>query len=255
MATDPDRVARLEEERRFLLRSLSDLDLELAVGDVDGHDYEVLRDGYTARAAAVLREIDEGRSALAPPRRAKPVVFFAWVAGVLAVAVLSGWLVARSAGQRIAGQSLTGGEAIDDVAAKLAAARSMLQAGDFVGALGQFQQVNELEPDNAEARTYTAWLIVLTSPSLDDATRAEALEAAMTAFDRVIADEPGYADPYCLSAVAAARFLEVPDDDLARQRGNLCLANNPPSDMRGLIEQFLAGLELTPSSATTSPGE
>ena len=61
-AMNPDRLAELEEERRFLLRSLDDLEREHEAGDVDEHDFEVLRDGYTARAARVLRAIDDGQS-------------------------------------------------------------------------------------------------------------------------------------------------------------------------------------------------
>jgi hypothetical protein len=45
----------LEEERDFLLGSLTDLDAELAAGDIEEHDYLTLKDGYTSRAAAVLR--------------------------------------------------------------------------------------------------------------------------------------------------------------------------------------------------------
>ena len=58
---NPDRLAELEEERRFLLSSIRDLDREHAAGDVDEADYCALRDGYVARAAAVLREIEGGR--------------------------------------------------------------------------------------------------------------------------------------------------------------------------------------------------
>jgi hypothetical protein len=250
MSIDPDRLAQLEDERRFLLRSLADLDLEHDAGDVDDHDYTVLRDGYTARAASVLREIDDGKATLPTRRPTKRTTMAAWVVGVLAAATLSGWLVAHFSGQRLAGQSMTGGQAVDAVAANLAEARSLLQTGDFPGALARFQKVTELEPDNAEARTYTAWLIVLTSRTLPDATRADALDAAMVAFSRVIADDPTYADPYCLSAVAAAKFLIVADNELARERGTLCLDNNPPSDMRGLINQFLGELELAPATTT-----
>lgn len=49
--------AALEEERDFLLRSLDDLEAEHAAGDLDRHDYETLRDTYTARAADVLRRL------------------------------------------------------------------------------------------------------------------------------------------------------------------------------------------------------
>ena len=61
---NPDQLAELEDERRFLLRSLRDLDAELAAGDVDRVDYETLRDGYTKRAADVLRGIEDGKAAL-----------------------------------------------------------------------------------------------------------------------------------------------------------------------------------------------
>jgi tetratricopeptide (TPR) repeat protein len=44
------------EERDHLLRSLDDLDRELAAGDIDLHDYATLRADYTSRAAAILRK-------------------------------------------------------------------------------------------------------------------------------------------------------------------------------------------------------
>ena len=51
---NPDDLAELEEERRFLLTSIRDLEREHEAGDVDEHDFTTLRDGYVARAAAVL---------------------------------------------------------------------------------------------------------------------------------------------------------------------------------------------------------
>ncbi|MBA2386613.1 MAG: hypothetical protein H0V69_05910, partial [Acidimicrobiia bacterium] len=54
-ALDADALADLEEERRFLLRSLRDLDREFEAGDVERDDYDTLRDDYTVRAATVLR--------------------------------------------------------------------------------------------------------------------------------------------------------------------------------------------------------
>lgn len=95
MPMNPDRLAELEDERRFLLRSLADLDRELEAGDVDRHDYEVLRDGYTSRAAGVLRSIEDGRAQLRPRRPTNWRVVAATVVGVLALGTLSGWLVAR----------------------------------------------------------------------------------------------------------------------------------------------------------------
>ena len=59
---DVDELARLEEERDFLLTSLRDLELEREAGDIDELDYTRLRDDYTARAATVLRAIGQHAS-------------------------------------------------------------------------------------------------------------------------------------------------------------------------------------------------
>ena len=56
----PEERAIREEERDFLLASLDDLERERAAGDVTDDDYRALKESYTARAAAVLRELDAG---------------------------------------------------------------------------------------------------------------------------------------------------------------------------------------------------
>ena len=50
MSDDP--LGTLREEQRFLLESLRDLERERDAGDVTDEDYETLREGYVARAAA-----------------------------------------------------------------------------------------------------------------------------------------------------------------------------------------------------------
>lgn len=240
--TDPDELARLEEERRFLLRSLDDLEREYGAGDVDDDDYTTLRDGYTARAATVLRSIEAGRAALPPRRRTSRAVLAASVAAVVMVAGVSGWLVARSSGQRLTGQVMTGGSPVDEVSAKLAEARSLL-GSDPLGASELYRDVIELDSANAEARTYTAWLLALFSSSASSAETAElAATQSKASFEAVIADQPGYADAHCLYAVASVRFYAEPDEDLAREQAQACLDSNPPADMRALIEPFLASL-------------
>ena len=247
---NPDELARLEEERRFLLRSITDLEREYEAGDVDDVDFVTLKDGYTARAATVLRSIDDGRAALPAARRATPVAVAGWVVGVLAVAVLAGWLVARSSGQRVEGQTITGGQPADEVALALTEARALL-GSDLAGAFDRFQRVTELEPDNAEARTYTAWILVQNSRLTDDAALIEtSLDAALATFERVVTIEPGYADAHCLYAVTAARFLQEPDIELARAQGQLCLDNDPPADMLGLVQDFVDDLDSGPTVTT-----
>ena len=158
-----DQLAELEDERRFLLRSLRDLDAELAAGDVDPVDYETLRDGYTKRAADVLRGIEDGKAAL-PSRRPRAGRGGARVvAGRLAVAAGVGILAARSSGERTAGDTITGGvPGREDTAALLSQARGLL-GGDPRLAQDAYARCSTREPDNAEALTYSAWLLYFAS--------------------------------------------------------------------------------------------
>ena len=48
---------KLAEEQEFLLRSLDDLELEYADGDLSDPEYETLRNDYMRRLAAVARAI------------------------------------------------------------------------------------------------------------------------------------------------------------------------------------------------------
>ena len=238
---NPDELALLEEERRFLLRSIDDLDREYAAGDVDDADYTAVRDGYVARAAAVLRQIEDGTAALPEAPRKRWGRIAAWSVGVMAIAALSAWLVVINSGQRVTGQTMTGGQAVDEVSAKLAQARSLLGT-DPGGAITLYQEVIAVEPDNPEARTYTAWLLALSAGSVGPEAAALALDQATALFEEVIADTPAYADAHCLYAVTAARWYTEPDLDLAKAQGEACLANNPPGEMRGMIEAFVGNL-------------
>jgi len=248
---DPDRLAELEEERRFLLRSLADLEREREAGDVDDADYRVLRDGYTARAAAVLRAIEDGSAAVAARGPRRPGRVAMWVLLTLAVATLAGWLVARSSGQRLAGQTVTGGQEVEGVAASLAEARLFLAQGDYAAAAGAFRLVLDEEPSNVEARTYTAWLLVLSSPGASPDVREVALERATADFRAVIADDPDYADARCLYAVTLGRFLTEPDLEAARAEARRCLDTDPPVGMAQLVESFLASLDAAGSTTST----
>lgn len=230
---NPDQLAELEEQRRFLLRSITDLDREHQFGDVDDQDYATLRDGYTARAAAVLRAIETGTAELPARRPRRLAVVAAWVIGTVLVASLAGWLVARTSGQRLPGQSITGALPGDEVAVKLAEARQLLGA-DPQQAVARYQQVLDLDPDNVEALTYLGWLVAQSGPSLAE-SGAELLRGA-------IKIDPTYADPHCFLAITSARFLEPTDPETGRREAQACLDNNPPSEMIAMIQGFIADL-------------
>jgi hypothetical protein len=236
---NPDRLAELEDERRFLLRSLRDLDAEHDAGDVDDDDYATLRDGYTKRTADVLRAIEEGRAALpaAPPRRWGRRL--AVVAAVVAVGAGAGWLVARSSGQRLGGQEITGGVGADDVATLLAQARAVL-AVDPLQAQQLYEQVLEQRPDHPEALAYSGWLLYIASGGASDEVRAAAVETAGRQLDRAVAADGTYADPHCFLAVIAD---SQNDSATARTEVDECLRLGPPADVRTFVEEFAATLD------------
>ena len=239
---NPDQLAELEEERRFLLRSITDLDREHLYGDVDDNDYRTLRDGYTARAASVLRAIEDGHVEVSQPRPRRPRVFIAWIVGTLLVAGVAGWLVARTSGQRLPGQAITGGLPGDEVAQKLAEARQLLGVNPQQ-AIIRYQQVRELDPNNAEALTYMGWLIAQSDTSTA-AAGAEFLRGA-------IKIDPTYADPHCFLAITSADYLQPPDLGTARTEAQACLDNNPPAQMVQLVQSFIGRLDA--STTTTAP--
>jgi hypothetical protein len=235
---NPDRLAELEDERRFLLQSLRDLDAEHAAGDVDDADYATLRDGYTKRTADVLRAIHEGRAALpaTPPRRWWRRL--ALVAGVVAFGAAAGWMVARSSGQRLGGQEITGGAEATDVAALLAQARAVL-AVDPLQAQQLYEQVLDQRPEHPEALAYSGWLLFTASAGASDEVRTVAIDTAEQQLERAVAADGTYADPHCFLAVIADADN---NPEAARSEVEACLDLGPPADVRGFIEEFAASL-------------
>ena len=235
---DPDRLAALEEERRFLFTSIRDLEREHEVGDVDEHDFTALHDGYVARAAAVMREIDDGRSSL-PPKPVRPLWLKVVVPAVtLLVAVGLGLAVRGYAGQRLPGQTLTGGQQLDEVSALLAEGRSKLGT-DPAGAVAAYKKVLALEPKNAEAHTYIAWILVINAKQAED---QKGVQEGLVLLKEAATFDDGYADAHCLLAVGTGRMLVPPDKVTAKAEGAKCLANNPPADMRPMIQGLLDSL-------------
>jgi cytochrome c-type biogenesis protein CcmH/NrfG len=233
---NPDRLAELEEERRFLLDSIRDLEREHAVGDVDDADYTALRDGYVARAAAVMHEIEDGRSAL-PPKPQRPLWRRLAIPVVtLVVGVGLGVAVSQFAGQRLPGQTLTGGLPTDEVTQLLAESRAALNPNDNSAALAGFTKVLEIEPDNVEARTYLAWIIALNG---QQAENDEQVQQGIELLAEAAALDDTYADPHCFIAVANARFLSVPDVEAATAAAQDCLDRNPPANMRPMVEGLI----------------
>ncbi len=237
-----DRLAELEEERRYLLRSLKDLENERAAGDVDDVDYQTLRDGYTVRAASVLRQIESGRRALAPkqPRNWRRTIIMSLV--VVAFAVAVGAALASAFGERGQGDEITGFSPGDDTRTILANARAALNSGQFERAQQLFVLADqgELErgSDNAEARAYVGWttFFLARQAAGDGPVDQRQIDLSLLALNQAISIDPTFADPYCF--VAIIEFNVNDDADTALPFVEECEAREPPSDVAGLIEGF-----------------
>jgi len=212
---DPDALAALEEERDFLLASLTDLESEHDAGDVDDVDYESLKDAYTSRAAIVLRAIADRHELIAQSGENRSLTRTLLVLTLVAVlSVGAGWVVFRNAGTRAPGQGLTGDARQDSANLILQAqsatgqASAALGEGDgakalkyFESAISAYDKALELSPANVEALTYRGWVMHTIAVNSDAAQAAQLDSQARAFLDRAIAIDPTYADARVFRAI------------------------------------------------------
>jgi tetratricopeptide (TPR) repeat protein len=253
----------LVEERDFLLRSLGDLDAERGAGDVDDHDYEVLRDGYTARAAAVLRALDRRSVAddvspgpVAVPRRRRGRVWRApaVVALVAAFAVAAGLLVAHGAGQRLPGDTVSGSTPNDKNQQLLTLAANDVQKHDLVGAVQTYDKVLSSDPRNLDALANEGWLLRV----VGDQTKppdTQLIERGLAEIRMAEQVDPSYADAHFFAGMTLLQDEHDPKG--AVTEFELFLADNPPADMAGLVKAQLQVAQAEAAGqlpANASPG-
>ena len=238
---DPD----LLEERDFLLRSLRDLEREHEAGDLSDADYAELRDQYTARAAAVLRAVEEGGTqgdADRYARAAGPGRWMRWLAVLLVVALLAGYGVASFAGERGSGEAATG-SIEGGPADELARASRLLGQGDALGAVKLYDAVLREDPSNVEALAYKGWVLHLAGLS----------DQALVSIDRALAVSPTYPDARFFRGFIRLRVKGDPAG--AAEDFRAFLANDPPAErvpaVEGLLQEALTAAEA--STATTAP--
>lgn len=234
---DPDDLAALEDQRDFLLRSLDDLEREHEAGDLETGDYETLRDDYTARAAEVLRAIEQQHQAFAdarhPRSRARTAAIFA---GVIAFAVLAGWLVASSMGAREAGDTATGGIGIRQSPSQRAqACQQLMNAQAPAEAIECFREVLEDDERNVVALSFLAWQLELSAPIVGGDDGEALSDSARTLVERAIEHDPDYSYARAFRAVIAYRDGEY---ELAQQYLEEFRAGDPSPDAESVITQM-----------------
>ena len=268
---DPDALASLESERDFLLRSIADLETEREAGNLDDERYRALKDDYTARAAAVLRSIEEGQDAVqavAPvPRKRKLFTGGAVLAFVLVAALA----LAAASGKRREGQTATGNaqgnrteatqpagdrkaalerqiaEHPDDPAAHLVYARFLLETSDPNSgaawpppdAIKAYLKAAQLDPNNPEANAYAGWTLYLATQNseADPKTVGELIDRALVRLDAAVAANDSYPDGHFFRAMVQLRGKNNPKAAIPDFERYLVLV--PEGQLNGQVKQLL----------------
>ena len=272
---DPDAFAALESERDFLLRSLRDLDVEREAGNLDDERYRELKDDYTARAATVLRSIEEGRDARPAPPPVAPRKRLLTGGAILAFVLVAALALAAAAGKRHDGQTITGNaqsaanraaddpaggattqttdparraalerqvqEHPDDAMAHLVFARYLLEAGEATEAVKEYVATARLEPKNPEANAYAGWVSFLAaqSSSADPKTAAELTDRALARLDAAVASADTYADAHFFRGMVQLRGKNNPKAAVPDFERYLALVPNGPlnDQVKQLLDQ------------------
>ena len=246
----------LEEERRFLLDSLRDLEREHDQGEIDQTDYETLRDDYTARAAEVLRALEsyEERDAEVPDRpdrrRPVPVSRHSGSRRTLATVLILGFLLVAGtsvfvlSGDRQPGAPATG-SVPNTPAGDLQLAHELDAQGKALEALKLYDRVLTAEPTNVEALTYRGWLL----------KRAGLPDDAQASLDRAIALDPAYPDAHFFRGMLL--YQDRRDPAAAIPEFEAYLAANPPAAtveaVQGVLERARADVAASTTSTTAPP--
>lgn len=259
-----DERRALVEERRFLLRSLVDLERERQAGDIDDADYQALHSRYTVRAAAVQRRLEEpeapapkGTSRRSEPpaagsddprpgeddpipganatnarrrglsRRRKRILVGGAV-GCFAIAAVV--LVVGELGVQLPGQTVTGSITLSTqqrVQRLLDQAETALIEGKDATALVAFDDVLAIKPQQSEALSEAGWLQFAAGVR---AHKPKLVRAGQRQESQAVVEDPGSFAP---------RFYY--GTMLAQER-----------DYTGAVAQFEAGLADHPPASTVS---
>jgi tetratricopeptide (TPR) repeat protein len=273
---EADREA-LEAERDFLLRSLDDLDNERRAGNIDDQTYERLHADYTARAAAVLRNLRDGLD-IEPPRAPARSARRRWLApaAIGLIAVAAALLLAQSVHDRGQGGPLTGNDVSaqgtnaqrdaleqavkdhpDDYNAHMALARFLL-GNDPRNALAEYDKAAALDPKQPEPFTYSGWINALAASQLPkgDNDRDLLVDRALDRFAHAIEIAPEYADTFVFRGITRLQVLSDPKRAIPDFQRFLQLApqDHPQRDMvLNALAQAVAAVNPKSTASTTVP--
>ncbi len=248
----------LDDERAFLLRSIEDLDRERAAGDISDADHALLRDRYVARAAEVLRDLEDadpgaavvysGAGDPAPsaeegptrpgahtpggdrspttsrPRRHRRALLVGAAAAL--VAAFSVVVVVTATSTRLPGDTSSGSVAVsraEQVRRMEVQGDTLESEGDAAGALRQFQRVLTIDPTQPDALAQSGWLEYEAGVLARNGT---VLEHAQQLEEQAVRVAPG---SYAARLYLGSMLLAEHDAVGAQQQYTQFLADHPPA--------------------------
>ena len=188
-----------EFEKIFLLKSLDDLDEELANGDISQKDYLQLTQNYKRRLVRLSKR-EQNASKESKLQNAKKT----WVTIIflIALASISGLAIANSSGERSNSESLTGGLR-ESTISKLQQAQQLLgDSASWSAAISLYDEVLEEQPSNVEAITYRAWL---------NYRQGNEIQPLIEEWNEVRILNPDFADAIVFLTIALADELRFPE--------------------------------------------
>lgn len=223
-----------EEEREFLLRSLEDLDRELAAGDLDPADAATLRADYERRLAMLDAPLEPEPPAR--PRRTGRTVAVVTLVAVFAVG--AGLAMAQAFGSRTPGETLTG-SIRESSADRLQRAAVLQDRGEVLEALKVYDRIIRDDPENAEALAERGFLLLKLAAS---GGPRDFIADGQEYIDRAVELQPNNAR----WLVYRAMGLRLRGDhEAAAEAVDEALAADPPPELRRLIESIRASVEGT----------
>lgn len=245
-------IESLVDQRSFLLQSLRDLDAEFKAGDLDLDDYNSLHSDYVARTAQVIKELESPQSFeisdatsssssnslnTKSTKRVRQTLITLLLVSIVAAG--AGWLVAHQSGQRLSGQSLSGG--IEDSTASLLSRARATNFVDPQSAIKLYSQVLGLDPDNVEALTYRAWLLALIARGAGSEIKQLAFLSASSDLERAIKIDASYPDAHCFLGIV--RFRLAGDAIGSREQLTICESQNPPAEVKSFVDSIVAEVD------------
>ncbi|MGH9306867.1 MAG: tetratricopeptide repeat protein [Acidimicrobiales bacterium] len=279
----------LEEERDLLLQALADLEEDRGAGIIDEGDYQVLRDGYTARAAVAIRALSRasnpdptsedhpdgpkrepgtrrrarqsGTNQSSPdqsgtrsrPARRRRVLWALSVCGVVGLALA---LAFTFSAVRLPGQTTSGSATLNPaqkVVQELAQGRRLAAANQDLQAIQAFSQALSIDPRQPEALAYRGWLERLAGVA---GHNARVMAVGKESVQAAISADPNYPDAHAFMGYILLQDAKDPAGAVAQFR--LFLADSPDPAMvsatRTVVAQAFEAVGLTVPPAANAKG-